>query len=191
VSPERIEFLPKTPSLPGHIERFPPPHSLHLISVPCSMPFLPSTHVPSVSSFFCRVRFHRFLFGFPSSFLCFGKQMSHALHDSDDKYTSCLLLLCEYQPPPTPQFLYIIRLATCLAFLDTRLYNAHTLAVDALWAGVPLVTYPNTAFASRVSSSLLIPSVFAPFPHPPPGFFYRPCTLQGLFYGPAPLNRRH
>ena len=36
-------------------------------------------------------------------------------------------------------------------FLDTQLYNAHTLAVDMLWAGVPLVTAPATSLASRVS----------------------------------------
>ncbi|KAJ1490790.1 glycosyl transferase family 41-domain-containing protein [Baffinella frigidus] len=43
-------------------------------------------------------------------------------------------------------------------FLDTRTYNAHTLAVDVLWAGVPLVTLPGTALAQRVSASLLVAS---------------------------------
>lgn len=40
-------------------------------------------------------------------------------------------------------------------FLDTRPYNAHTTASDALWAGVPVVTYPGESFASRVAASLL------------------------------------
>ncbi|WP_454916814.1 tetratricopeptide repeat protein [Xanthobacter sediminis] len=40
-------------------------------------------------------------------------------------------------------------------FLDTRPYNAHTTASDALWAGVPLVTCPGESFASRVAASLL------------------------------------
>lgn len=40
-------------------------------------------------------------------------------------------------------------------FLDTRPYNAHTTASDALWAGVPVVTCPGESFASRVAASLL------------------------------------
>jgi predicted O-linked N-acetylglucosamine transferase (SPINDLY family) len=40
-------------------------------------------------------------------------------------------------------------------FLDTHTYNAHTTASDALWAGVPVLTWPDEAFAGRVSASLL------------------------------------
>jgi len=40
-------------------------------------------------------------------------------------------------------------------FLDTRPYNAHTTASDALWAGLPILTYPGNSFPSRVASSLL------------------------------------
>jgi len=40
-------------------------------------------------------------------------------------------------------------------FLDTRTYNAHTTASDALWAGLPLLTWPGKTFASRVAASLL------------------------------------
>ncbi|AFJ03442.1 TPR domain protein, putative component of TonB system [Methylophaga frappieri] len=39
--------------------------------------------------------------------------------------------------------------------LDTEIYNAHTTAVDALWAGVPIVAVKGGHFASRVSASLL------------------------------------
>lgn len=39
--------------------------------------------------------------------------------------------------------------------LDSFNYNAHTTAVDCLWAGVPIVTTPGAGFASRVASSLL------------------------------------
>jgi predicted O-linked N-acetylglucosamine transferase (SPINDLY family) len=40
-------------------------------------------------------------------------------------------------------------------FLDTRHYNAHTTACDALWAGLPVVTLTGETFASRVATSLL------------------------------------
>ena len=40
-------------------------------------------------------------------------------------------------------------------FLDTRYYNAHTTASDALRSGVPLITMPGETFASRVAASLL------------------------------------
>ena len=40
-------------------------------------------------------------------------------------------------------------------FLDTHTYNAHTTASDALWAGLPLLTWPGETFASRVAASLL------------------------------------
>jgi predicted O-linked N-acetylglucosamine transferase (SPINDLY family) len=41
-------------------------------------------------------------------------------------------------------------------FLDTLLYNAHTTASDALWAGVPVVTCAGETFPSRVAASLLM-----------------------------------
>ncbi|HQA32634.1 MAG TPA: hypothetical protein PLD41_02330, partial [Casimicrobium huifangae] len=40
-------------------------------------------------------------------------------------------------------------------FLDTFNYNAHTTASDALWSGLPVVTYRGDTFASRVAASLL------------------------------------
>ena len=41
-------------------------------------------------------------------------------------------------------------------FLDTFVYNAHTTASDALWAGLPVVTKLGHGFAARVCGSLLI-----------------------------------
>ena len=41
-------------------------------------------------------------------------------------------------------------------FLDTWPCNAHTTASDALWAGVPVLTYQGESFAARVASSLLM-----------------------------------
>ena len=40
-------------------------------------------------------------------------------------------------------------------FLDTYIYNAHTTASDALWAGVPVLTCIGEAFPARVAASLL------------------------------------
>jgi len=51
-------------------------------------------------------------------------------------------------------------------FLDTRPYNAHTTASDALWSGLPVLTAPTEAFAGRVAGSLLtaldLPELIAP-----------------------------
>jgi predicted O-linked N-acetylglucosamine transferase (SPINDLY family) len=40
-------------------------------------------------------------------------------------------------------------------FLDTHPYNAGTTASDALWAGLPVLTYLGEAFASRIAASIL------------------------------------
>jgi hypothetical protein len=39
--------------------------------------------------------------------------------------------------------------------LDTTPYGAHTTASDALWTGVPVLTYAGRSFASRVCGSLV------------------------------------
>lgn len=40
-------------------------------------------------------------------------------------------------------------------FLDTHTYNAHATASDALWGGLPVLTWSSDTFASRVGASLL------------------------------------
>ena len=40
--------------------------------------------------------------------------------------------------------------------LDTLPYGAHTTGVDALWAGVPMLTCRGATFAGRVGASLLL-----------------------------------
>jgi protein O-GlcNAc transferase len=40
-------------------------------------------------------------------------------------------------------------------FLDTAPYNAHSTAIDALWAGLPVLTLIGSTFAGRVGASLL------------------------------------
>jgi len=50
---------------------------------------------------------------------------------------------------------HLSRLALADLFIDTWPCNGHTTASDALWAGVPVVTYEGETFASRVAASLL------------------------------------
>jgi len=50
---------------------------------------------------------------------------------------------------------YLGRLRQADLFLDTRPYNAHATALDALHAGVPVLTCPGPGFAGRVGGSLL------------------------------------
>lgn len=50
---------------------------------------------------------------------------------------------------------HISRLAQADLFIDTWPCNGHTTASDALWAGLPVVTYTGAAFPSRVAASLL------------------------------------
>ncbi len=50
---------------------------------------------------------------------------------------------------------HLARLGLADLFLDTRWYNAHTTASDALWAGVPVLTCPGDTFAQRVGASLV------------------------------------
>ncbi|RZI81877.1 MAG: glycosyltransferase [Rubrivivax sp.] len=50
---------------------------------------------------------------------------------------------------------HMSRLALADVFIDTWPCNGHTTASDALWAGVPVVSYAGPGFASRVAASLL------------------------------------
>ncbi|MQY41602.1 hypothetical protein GG681_03035 [Epibacterium sp. SM1969] len=50
---------------------------------------------------------------------------------------------------------HLARLARADLFLDTFNICAHTTASDALWAGLPIVTFQGKQFAARVASSIL------------------------------------
>jgi predicted O-linked N-acetylglucosamine transferase (SPINDLY family) len=50
---------------------------------------------------------------------------------------------------------HLARLRAADLFLDTFPYNAHATALDALWAGLPVLTCEGRGFAGRVASSLL------------------------------------
>ncbi len=54
-----------------------------------------------------------------------------------------------------PKAEHLARLALADLCLDTLTYGGHTTTVDALWAGVPVVTRLGDAFAGRVSASVL------------------------------------
>jgi len=57
--------------------------------------------------------------------------------------------------PTLPAAEHLARHRLADLFLDTRPVNAHTTASDALWAGLPLLTCTDEAFAGRVAASLL------------------------------------
>ena len=57
--------------------------------------------------------------------------------------------------PRLPNDRHLARLSVADLFLDTIPCNAHTLASDALWQGLPVVTCTGRTFASRVATSLL------------------------------------
>jgi protein O-GlcNAc transferase len=50
---------------------------------------------------------------------------------------------------------HMARLRAADLFLDTHPYNAHATAVDALRAGLPVLTFIGQSFAARVGASLL------------------------------------
>ncbi len=54
---------------------------------------------------------------------------------------------------PKPQ--HLARHVHADLFLDTRYYNAHTTAVDALYMGLPVLTCPGECFAARVGASVV------------------------------------
>jgi protein O-GlcNAc transferase len=51
---------------------------------------------------------------------------------------------------------HVARVACADLALDTLPYGAHTTGVDALWAGVPMLTCRGNTFAGRVGASLLL-----------------------------------
>ena len=57
--------------------------------------------------------------------------------------------------PRASEAAHVARLGTADLFLDTPHYNAHVTAIDALWAGLPLITCPGQSFSARVAASVL------------------------------------
>ena len=50
---------------------------------------------------------------------------------------------------------HLARLSCADLFLDTPIFNAHSTAFDALWAGVPLIAVQGETFQSRVTASIM------------------------------------
>ncbi len=50
---------------------------------------------------------------------------------------------------------HVARYALADLFLDSHPYGSHTTAADALWMGLPVITFPGRTFASRVCTSLV------------------------------------
>jgi predicted O-linked N-acetylglucosamine transferase (SPINDLY family) len=50
---------------------------------------------------------------------------------------------------------HLARLRLADLFLDTLPYNAHATTIDALWAGLPVLTCLGASFQGRVAASLL------------------------------------
>ncbi len=57
--------------------------------------------------------------------------------------------------PPKPNREHLARYQLVDIHLDTLAYNGHTTTIDALGAGVPVVTAPGTQVVSRVAASML------------------------------------
>ncbi len=58
--------------------------------------------------------------------------------------------------PRRPHASHLARLRLADVFLDTLDYNAHTTAVDALHAGVPVLTMPGRTMPSRCAASIVL-----------------------------------
>jgi predicted O-linked N-acetylglucosamine transferase (SPINDLY family) len=54
-----------------------------------------------------------------------------------------------------PNAAHLARYSLADVFLDSAPYGAHTTASDALYMGVPVLTFPGRSFASRVCASLV------------------------------------
>jgi len=56
---------------------------------------------------------------------------------------------------PFPADQHILIKSMAHLFLDTLNFGGHSSVADILWAGVPIITYPDRKFSSRVGASLV------------------------------------
>ena len=82
-----------------------------------------------------------------------SKQVKGNLNTEAEKRGIAAERLVFAQHVPYPEHLARHRCADL--FLDTFHYNAGTMASEALWMGLPILTYPGDSFSNRMASSLL------------------------------------
>ena len=92
--------------------------------------------------------------------------------------------------PKLPNPRHLARYPLADLFLDCAPYGAHTTASDALWMGVPVLTWSGRCFASRVCGSLLrsagLPEMVCETPE---AFVARAIHLAGAGRGELELTR--
>jgi predicted O-linked N-acetylglucosamine transferase (SPINDLY family) len=81
-------------------------------------------------------------------------QAANLRHAAEQRGVSAMRLIFAQRAEPDSAYLARFRLADL--FLDTYPYNAHQTACDALWAGLPVVTFAGNGFAARVAGSVLL-----------------------------------
>lgn len=86
----------------------------------------------------------------------------------------------------TPQDGHIARVRCMDLALDTLPYGSHTTGIDALWAGVPMLTCRGPTFAGRVGASLLTAAELPELIASDPDDYRR--RLVGLAGAPAILR---
>ena len=92
--------------------------------------------------------------------------------------------------PKLPNPRHLARYPLADLFLDSVPYGAHTTASDALWMGVPVLTWSGRCFASRVCGSLLrsagLPEMVCETPE---AFVSRAIHLAGAGKGELEITR--
>ncbi len=79
-------------------------------------------------------------------------------HEATNRGLDADRLVFAREVPGLPQ--HLARQHNADLFLDTLTHGAHGTAVDALWAGLPLLTLAGETFTSRVAASLLTDAGF-------------------------------
>ncbi len=82
----------------------------------------------------------------------FAAQANLLAHARSSDVDPGRILFADFAPDDAD---HLARLRLADLFLDTPGYNAHATAIDALWAGVPVLTVAGETFPARVGASLL------------------------------------
>lgn len=152
-----------------------------VVHLPCMMPYSPSHHIlskkptrqeaglPEKGFIFCSFNqgfkftpqifdsWMRILAQVPDSYLWLSRQRPQAMENMKKEAVARGVdperIIFAARVGPMLEHLERQQLGDL--FLDTFPYNAHTSAIDALWAGMPLITRMGETFASRLAGSLI------------------------------------